>query len=67
MIQEVPTEVTRYLSAAAYRDRFFRNDVIHSTLENRHRALAPCAGVDLSTVCGIAYARVVATYIGTSR
>jgi hypothetical protein len=43
-------EVTRYLSAAVYRDKSFRNTVICSILENRHRAIAPCAGLDLATV-----------------
>lgn len=45
-----PTEVTRYLAAAAYRDRSFRNAVIGSTLENRYRAIGPCPGFDLATL-----------------
>jgi hypothetical protein len=44
------SETSRLLCAAAYLDRQFRDLVIKSCLENRHKAMAPNFGVDMATV-----------------
>jgi hypothetical protein len=45
-----PTESTRYLCAAAQLDPTFRAQVLRSTIEERHRAIAPSFGVDVPQV-----------------
>ena len=44
------SETTRLLCAAAYLDRKFRDEVLKHTLENRHRAMGACFGLDMATV-----------------
>lgn len=44
------TDTTRYLCAAAYQDRAFRDRVIEQVIEERHRAIGPSYGVDLGAV-----------------
>ncbi|NJM73318.1 MAG: hypothetical protein HC862_26105 [Scytonema sp. RU_4_4] len=44
------TEATRYLCAAAYIDKKFREDVIQQTIKEKYRTVAVSPGVDLQTV-----------------
>lgn len=44
------TDTTRFLCAAAYQDRAFRNEVIEQVVDERHKAIAPSYGVDLGVV-----------------
>jgi hypothetical protein len=44
------SETTRYLSAAAYLDKRFADEVIFRVLQEEHRAVAPSYGVDLVPV-----------------
>src|SRR4051794_32526436 len=47
---EPHTETTRYLSAATHVDEDFTAHVIETVLDEPHRAVAPCYGVDLAPV-----------------
>jgi hypothetical protein len=44
------TDVTRYLCAAAYRDKQFREAVIKELIADEYKAIAVSPGVDLPTV-----------------
>jgi hypothetical protein len=44
------TEATRYLCASAYLSRMFRNNVIHTFIEDKHHALAVSYGIDPVTI-----------------
>jgi len=44
------SETSRLLCAAAYLDRHFREEVIASCVHEKHRAIAPSFGVDMTTV-----------------
>ena len=46
------SQATRYLSAAAYRNRRFRERVISEVLDAKHKAIAPNHGLDLAVVAG---------------
>jgi hypothetical protein len=50
MQQFQTSESTRYLCAAAYLDRKFRERVIHDIVEEQHKAIGDPAGVDLGVV-----------------
>jgi hypothetical protein len=44
------TDTTRYLCAAAYQNKTFRNYVIEQIIDQKHKAIGPAYGVDLATV-----------------
>jgi hypothetical protein len=44
------SEATRYLCASAYLSRMFRNNVIHTFIEDKHHALAVSYGIDPVTI-----------------
>ncbi len=44
------SEITRCLCAAAYMDSNFRHQVIKQCIEEKHKAIGPCIGMDLVTV-----------------
>lgn len=44
------TDTTRYLSAAAYQDEVFRNNVIKEVVDEEYRAIGPSYGLDLANI-----------------
>jgi hypothetical protein len=47
---EASTDTTRHLSAACHLDPDFRDSVLEETIQERHRAIAPSFGVEMSVV-----------------
>lgn len=44
------TDTTRYLSAAAYQDKAFRDQVIEQVVDEKYKAIGASYGVDIATV-----------------